>query len=313
MTTRILVVDDSEIECLLDKGLLARNPDFEVEVAGDGRQALQMLEERPPDLVVTDLVMPDIGGLELVRSIRQRHPQIPTVLMTDYGDESIAIDALEAGAASYVPKARRAERLLETVERVVDHAASERHTQRLNRRILDFHCRYCLENDRRLIGALVAQTQQLMADLQFGDLVERIRTCEALEEALLNAMCHGNLELTRADLDRAQAEGRTLGAVIRERLREDRLAERRISVVIHLTRSEARFVVRDEGPGFLAEMRSAADEDRQALARNTALANESELFDRGVRRGLTLIESLMDKVSFNDTGNEITLRKFASA
>lgn len=195
MATQILVVDDSDVELHLIQGLLIRNPDFHIELASNGEQALAHLSERQADLVITDLMMPGMNGLELVREIRRRHPEIPAVLMTAYGDESIALDALEAGAASYVPKARQAERLMETVERVVDHAAAERTHRQLNERVLDYHCRFCLENDTRLICALVAQTQQVMADQGFGDMVERIRTCEALEEALLNAMYHGNSTL----------------------------------------------------------------------------------------------------------------------
>ncbi len=119
MTTNILVVDDSHVERLLVEGLLRKNPDFRVEQAENGKEALDRLAVRPSDVVVTDLVMPDMDGLELVRAVRRGHREIPVILMTAYGDETIAVEALEAGAASYVPKSQRAERLLETVNRVV--------------------------------------------------------------------------------------------------------------------------------------------------------------------------------------------------
>ncbi|MCH8177635.1 MAG: NRDE family protein, partial [Proteobacteria bacterium] len=64
----------------------------------NGKQALAKIAASPPDLVVTDLMMPEMNGLELVRTIRRRHADIPVILMTAYGDESTAIEALEAGA-----------------------------------------------------------------------------------------------------------------------------------------------------------------------------------------------------------------------
>ncbi len=67
------------------------------------------------DLVITDLMMPETNGLELVAAVRQLYPQVPVILMTAYGNESIAVEALERGAASYVPKSQQADRLSDTV------------------------------------------------------------------------------------------------------------------------------------------------------------------------------------------------------
>jgi DNA-binding NtrC family response regulator len=166
MVTHILVVDDNRVERVLAQGLLRKNPDFRVRWAVNGRQALEKIETHPPHVVVTDLLMPELDGLELVRSLRKRHPEIPVVLLTAYGDEFIAVKALETGAASYVPKAQRAERLLETVERVAEHAAASRSRGRLARGMLEHHCRYALPNDRRLMRALVNRVQQVMAGMR---------------------------------------------------------------------------------------------------------------------------------------------------
>ena len=109
MAVNILVVDDSLVERVLVEGLLRKDPTYQVQLAANGRVALEVLEKESPDLVVTDLVMPEMDGLELVRTMRNRYPTIPVILMTAYGDESTAVEALESGAASYVPKAQKAE------------------------------------------------------------------------------------------------------------------------------------------------------------------------------------------------------------
>lgn len=297
MTAEILVVDDSPLEQLLVESLLTRNVNYRVKLAENGKQALKEIAAAPPDLVVTDLFMPEMDGLELVRRVRRQYPDIPVILMTAYGDEATAVDALEAGAASYVPKSKRAERLVETVGRVTEHALAQRNRERLGQSLLEYHCRYSLENDLSLIRASVDQVQQVMANLGFGDTVERIRIGEALEEALLNAMYHGNLEIDEQELARVRSEldERLLRRVVEQRCCERRIRERRILLVVHVTATVVRFVVRDQGRGFDA-----------SFIRNRTAADR---FEQGSSRGLTLIETLMDEVSYNSNGNEMTMRK----
>jgi len=88
------------VERVLVKGLLCKNPEYQVQLATNGLEAIAAYT---PDLVVTDLVMPEMDGLELVRTMRRRYPRVPVILMTAFGDESTAVGALEAGAASYIP------------------------------------------------------------------------------------------------------------------------------------------------------------------------------------------------------------------
>jgi DNA-binding NarL/FixJ family response regulator len=75
----------------------------------------QEMDREPPDVVVTDLQMPEMDGLQLVLKIAQDNPDIPVVLMTAHGSESIAAQALANGAASYVAKSDLAESLVNTV------------------------------------------------------------------------------------------------------------------------------------------------------------------------------------------------------
>ncbi|MDA1049198.1 MAG: response regulator [Planctomycetota bacterium] len=301
MTTTILVVDDSPVERLLVESLLIRNPSYRVELAENGKEAMDKIDAAPPDLVVTDLLMPEMDGLELVRQVRRQYPDLPVILMTAYGDETTAIDSLDAGAASYVPKAKQAERLVETVDRVVGHALVQRNHERLRQCMLEYNGRFWLENDLSLIRALVDHVQQVMVDQEFGDTVERIRSGEALEEALLNAMYHGNLEIDEHELAKVRSEldDHLLCRLVDERCRDPHIGERRILVVVHLTPTDARFVIRDQGRGFSTSF--------------VASRKATDRFEQGAGRGLTLIESLMDEVSYNAHGNELTMHKHLPA
>src|SRR2546427_282067 len=112
----VLVVDDSAVDRRFVGGILSRDGRFKVEFAEDGSQALTRMRESEPDLIVTDLQMPNRNGLELVAAVRMHHPHVPIILMTGHGSEDLAVEALHRGAANYVPKPQLGERLLESVE-----------------------------------------------------------------------------------------------------------------------------------------------------------------------------------------------------
>src|SRR5262249_49111775 len=89
--TTILVVDDNAVDLALAGDLLRHHPEWKVHEANGGREALEMIARQPPDLVLTDLVMPDLDGLAIVEEVRARHPLVPVILMTAYGSEEVAV------------------------------------------------------------------------------------------------------------------------------------------------------------------------------------------------------------------------------
>src|SRR5256885_4441678 len=99
---RILVVDDEpQLTRVLLRGLSAK--DYEVRVAGDGEFALQTFRDWPPALVITDLAMPNMGGLELCRRLREIS-DVPIIVLSVRGEEKSKVEALDAGADDYVTK-----------------------------------------------------------------------------------------------------------------------------------------------------------------------------------------------------------------
>src|SRR5215472_11905490 len=97
---KILVVDDSAMDRhLAGKLLEKRGADWQVTYAEDGRQGLAALERERLDLIVSDMQMPELNGLELVTEVRARWPLVPVILMTAHGSEDVAIAALKKGAA----------------------------------------------------------------------------------------------------------------------------------------------------------------------------------------------------------------------
>ena len=155
MKTTVLVVDDSEMDRRLAAGLLKKETSVDVTFAADGREALEKIAHHPPEIVVTDLQMPNMDGLHLVRAIRQKHASIPVVLMTGKGSEEIAVEALENGAASYVTKKLLARDLPDTVRRVLATVSENRNRRRLKNRLTTGEFEFTLENDPQLISTAV--------------------------------------------------------------------------------------------------------------------------------------------------------------
>jgi CheY-like chemotaxis protein/anti-sigma regulatory factor (Ser/Thr protein kinase) len=288
----VLIVDDSAMDRRLAGGLLEKIEGLSVEYAVDGGDALIKMELHVPDIVITDLDMPVINGLELVEVIHRAYPLIPVILMTARGSEDIAVKALRAGASSYVPKRQLSPQLAETLRQVLQVARRDRAHLRLMRRLKRQDVEFILENDQELVSTMVQYLQDAAMAMKVCDESDRVRIGVALQEALTNACFHGNLELCsslREDDHRAYYD------LAIHRMGQIPWSRRRIYVTGRFTPELAEFTIRDEGPGFKPE----------CLPDPTDPAN----LERPCGRGLLLMHTFMDEVRHNAAGNEVVLIK----
>ena len=288
----VLVVDDSAVERHRVAGIVTRELGWRVTQAENGRVALEAVGRDRPDVVLADLQMPEMDGLALVDALHAAHPLLPVVLMTAHGSEEIAVEALRRGAASYAPKRLGGSDLADTLTQVVGAAEANRQRNVLTRECLREAAEYyALPNDPNLIRAMVGRLQDDLGRLGLCGDGRRLHVGIALEEALTNALYHGNLELSSA----LREQGDT-GAYRREadaRRTRPPYRDRRLHVRSRMSRAEGVISIRDEGPGF----------DPKSLPDPT----DPENMARACGRGLLLIRTFTDEVAFNDTGNEITL------
>jgi len=297
-TTRILVVDDTAVDRQLAGGLLELSPLIKVEYAENGRLGLEYVQQHSPDLVVTDMQMPEMDGLELVSQIRAHYPSIPVVLMTAQGSESIAVEALERGAASYVPKSQLAEILQTTVADLLSMINANKSHSNLMDCQQRLECDYELENDPALIDSLIDLLQQLLGGMELTDETGVLRVGVALREALYNSLYHGNLQITEDELQSSREDLLTGGDdIVTERRKQAPYCDRKIRVKIRMDRQQASFVIEDDGEGF----------DYASLL--TQMTPDSDSLDVENGRGFLLMLSMMDEVSFNESGNSVTMVK----
>ncbi len=116
-TGKILIVDDEQNMRIALFEALKRNG-YEVEVAENGRMALELLQKSNPDILITDIRMPEIDGLELLHQAKQMKPELPVVIITGYATINTAVEAMKNGAFDYIMKPFPVEVIENTVERV---------------------------------------------------------------------------------------------------------------------------------------------------------------------------------------------------
>ncbi len=264
----ILVAEDSPTQAIQVKHLLVAGG-FTVETAANGAEAIAAIERSPPDLVLTDLDMPMMNGLELVEAVHRRFPRVPVVLMTAFGSDEVAARALEAGAASYVPKRNLEKDLLETIRDLLAIVEADRQSAHLSEFLTEQETHFDLGVDLDAVHAIVGHVQSEMAELKLIDETERIRVGIALECALRMAIAGRRPTTALAD-----------GGNVWLRTR--------------LSRTDASFTVGKEGPEF-----DVGDLNENSLDSIGAASGCDWV----------LVKTFMDEVTFDAAGGRLQMTK----
>jgi len=115
---KALVIDDEQI--VLDSvGTLLRDEGFDVDVSLSGREGLDWAIERKYDVILTDIRMPDIGGMRVLRDVKRVHQSLPVIMITGYASVDSAVQAMKLGAADYIEKPFEPEQLIDSVNRAL--------------------------------------------------------------------------------------------------------------------------------------------------------------------------------------------------
>jgi DNA-binding NtrC family response regulator len=145
--TLLIVDDDAPQRSLLDSFLKSQN--FETITVDSGEKALQALATKPVDMMISDVRMPGISGLETLRRARQQHGSLPVLLVTGYADVRDAVGAMRDGAVNYLSKPIDLDELLASVQRATGMAAQKRDVE--------------LFEDKKLSESIVAESPTMKA------------------------------------------------------------------------------------------------------------------------------------------------------
>jgi CheY-like chemotaxis protein/anti-sigma regulatory factor (Ser/Thr protein kinase) len=288
---KILVVDDSVLDQRVAGGHIVALGSHVV-YAKSGAEAIEVMSRDGVDVVLTDLQMPEMNGLELVRELRAHYPIVPVMLMTSLGSEDIASLALKAGASSYVLKKNLAKELGPALKKVLAAVESARQRQHVRNSLMISESRFMFGYEPNAPESLISFLQDVLTRLDFCDHAGLYQVSAALTESIANAIEHGNLEL---DARLRESKNDDYAQIRKQRMQKSPYNKRHVYVTARLRAHKVTFVVRDEGRGF----------DPAHLPDPTDPENLSKPYGRG----LMLVRAFMDEVRFNEQGNEITMVK----
>jgi len=121
---KALVIDDEQI--VLDSvSKILKDENYEVDVSLRGREGLNRAVQEEYDIILTDIRMPDIGGMKVLRDVKRAKPSVPVVIITGYASVKSAVQAMKLGAADYIEKPFTPDQLLKAVDSAINAAATQ--------------------------------------------------------------------------------------------------------------------------------------------------------------------------------------------
>lgn len=201
---KVLVIDDEEIARISCQRVLKREG-IQVAMASTGREGLEMLMREPPDLVLVDLKMPEMDGVEVARRVRSFDPNIVTIIITGYATIESAVAVMKEGAYDYLPKPFTPDELIIVVRRGLEKRRLDRESRALREEKAAMERNFITMVTHQLrspMGAIFQYLEVLLSDLG-GELTQMQR--EMLERA--KERLEGLLQLINdwLDMSRIQA------------------------------------------------------------------------------------------------------------
>lgn len=295
---KILVVDDQQQILDFLREILSTEG-FEVLTASNGVDALNLYQEHRPAFTLTDISMPQMNGIELLKQIKGLNAEAVVMLMTGDGAETWAVEALRGGAVNYFNKPVDIKEMLNTIQRYASLAAG-----------YDFEL-YAPDFLRKEDLSLELKNDLGQINHAVQLIVNRCRSIFPLNdiflirfgiyEMLINAVEHGNLGITYDEKTRALEENR-LNELIQERCAMPDRARRRVNVDCNISPAGIVCMISDEGAGFDHSIYSSIKDPGQLF---------EELGTSLHGRGIMLTCLQFDKVEFNEIGNSVRIEKRA--
>ncbi len=295
----ILLAEDSSTHTALMRSLLEQDGHRVICVV-NGQLAWEAAQESRPDLIVTDLRMPELNGCQLVERMLEWDPNLPCVVVTARGSEGLAVDALAMGAVNFVPK--------NSLQKLLNHVVRQTLAMvEVNAIFKDFtghleNPEYSIQlpNEVVAIEPSVLYVMQTLAAATSLSTVQRIRVGAAISSALFNAMCYGNLEIKDEDpvVSRMFAVDSPDHHELRERATQKPYCDRKVLLKVSVSKADTRFSISHEGPGLMTRL--------------TPAPGTSDSFELEQCRGFVLMTSFMDDIIFQSGNSSVILVKSES-
>jgi CheY-like chemotaxis protein/anti-sigma regulatory factor (Ser/Thr protein kinase) len=263
--------------------------DLSIIAVSDPIAALAAIDKSAPDIVITEMFLPDGAGLALMTELRSSHEFCPVIVMAKDAPAPVIVQALREGAVDYLHKPIAEEELAQALYRarhllpgnMTDLSGVGRSEHRLT-----------VDSDPAHVPGVISWLMKTTASMLSE--IQRLRLRGTLQELLMNAVEHGNLEIPYRVKQQAVVEGK-YESLIGERLAQPRLKNRQVAIHVLYEKEAKSLVYRiaDEGAGF--QWRSMLNQSQDAGCA-----------EAGSGRGIFLTRSFFPSLAYNDRGNEVT-------
>lgn len=263
---------------------------FSVVAASDPTTALTTIDMVAPDIVITDLFLPEATGLTLLKELKTRHELCPVIVMAKDAPEPMIVQALRIGAADYLHKPVTDEELAHALQRARNVLPGD---------LTDIpglcrsEYRLTVDSDPTHIPGVISWLIKTTASTLTP--IRRLHLRGALQELLFNAVEHGNLEIQYQEKQKALTEGH-YEQLLAHRLAQARLRNRR--VILHVLHDKDAnslvYRITDEGKGF---------KWRSLLVRSQEVCASEDTNGRGI----FLARSFFPCLTYNERGNEVMI------
>lgn len=125
LNAKIVIVDDSDFSRSVINQMLTEAGIQVVGEAGSAEAALPLIKEKKPDIVIADIVMPNVSGLDLTEKISSTFPEISVIVISSLSQEHIVLDAIGAGASDFIAKPIQKQQLVDSIEKIMSTRAKE--------------------------------------------------------------------------------------------------------------------------------------------------------------------------------------------
>ncbi|MCE5230164.1 response regulator [bacterium] len=243
---KVLIVDDDEITSDLIE-IIVSSAGHETRTAIDGREGLELFGRFAPDLVITDIQMPRMNGLELLAAIRQQNADAIVIVATAYGSEEYALDALRRQANNYLKKPVEPKQLLALLRQYAVATEARNKERAVSKFITDSTLTMTFGNQLELVydivDYLIGQASRHVANAD----VSMLRL--GLAELITNAIEHGNLGITY-DMKTEALNAGDYDKIIERRRADPAYATRNVSVRARIDGRSCEWTIADDGDGF---------------------------------------------------------------
>jgi YesN/AraC family two-component response regulator len=288
---KILIVEDDYASREFLSSLI-KLEGFEVQTAVNGEDGLEKHAEYKPDLIISDIQMPKMDGLEMLSRLRKEKFDTLFIITTAFGSEDYAIEALRLGANNYLKKPidkRSLMGLVKKYQSIIEHRLK---IKKAEGKILEKNLKILFDTNIQHVSEIVGQ---LISEINFSfNDSDRTNIELGLDELITNAIEHGNLGITFEEKVEA-SETNSMAELYQKRMNDPVFGQRKILVEYAQLDGYCQWIITDEGQGF----------DWQSIPDPTQGAQLMELSGRGI----FITNFLFDELEYMGKGNQVRVKK----